>query len=158
MLAGSYGFVTFSNHAEAVNAIVTMNGQMVGGKPLKCAWGQHQPRQPPMPAPGMLQIQNQLGFLGAQGMLASMGPMLQMPGAMQVPNRLPFQNAPPMPSPQQALQQQVLLNTNLPLGAQPSTPLSTQQQMLAVHRAQMEPTSTLNMYGFNTYTGMYGAP
>ena len=157
MLAGSYGFVSYSHHAEAVTAIVSMNGQVVGGKALKCAWGQHQPRQPPLPPPGMLQMQNQLGFLGAQGMLASMGPMLQMPAAMQMPNRLQFQNAPQLPSPQQALQQQVLLNSNLPLGAQSSTSLSTQQQMLAAHRAQMEPNNGLSMYGFNTYNGMYGA-
>ena len=29
-------------HAEAVHAIVGMNGQTVGGKPLKCSWGRHQ--------------------------------------------------------------------------------------------------------------------
>lgn len=29
-------------HADAVRAIFEMNGQIVGGKPLKCSWGRHQ--------------------------------------------------------------------------------------------------------------------
>ncbi len=29
-------------HSDAVHAIVGMNGQMLGGKPLKCSWGRHQ--------------------------------------------------------------------------------------------------------------------
>ena len=42
-----------------------------------------------------------------------------------------------------------------PLGAQLSTAQATaQQQMLAAHRAQMDPSS---LY-FNMYGGMYGAP
>ena len=83
--------------------------------------------------------------------------MLQMPTAALIPNQLQFQNALQLPSPQQALQQQVLLSSNLPLGFEPSTSFCTQQQMLAAHGAQMEPNSSLNMYGFNTYNGMYCA-
>ena len=43
---GSYGFVQFQHHEEAVRAIVSMNGQKLGGKALKCSWGRHQNRTP----------------------------------------------------------------------------------------------------------------
>ena len=45
---GSNGFVNYNTHAQAVHAIVAINGQMVGDKALKCGWGQLQPRQPSM--------------------------------------------------------------------------------------------------------------
>ena len=136
-----------------------MNGQMVGNKALKCAWGRHQPRHAQMTTLGILQMQSQMqsqvGFLGGQGMLGSMGPMLQMPAGMQMPSQLHIQGTPLVPSAQQAqqaLHQQVLLNANLPLGGQLSSPLRTQQQMLAAHQ-QMDPNSSLY---FNMYGNMYG--
>lgn len=36
------GVVFVQQHAEAVHAIVGMNGQTVAAKPLKCSWGRHQ--------------------------------------------------------------------------------------------------------------------
>ena len=161
VLAGSYGFVNFCHHAEAVNAIVTMNGQAVGDKALKCAWGRHQPRHAPMSALGLLQMQSQmqtqLGFLAPQGMLASMSPMLQMPAGMQLPsgmqmpNRLQLDGTSQLSQQaQQALQQHALLNPNMQLGPQPSATLTTQQQMLAAR--------SLYGHGFNIYGSMYGAP
>ena len=167
--SGSYGFVNYTTHAEAVQAIVTMTGQMVGNKALKCAWGRHQPRQSHMPALGMLQMQNQLGLTGAQNMLGSVNPMLGMPPGFQFPG--PAQ----MPSPQHAqqqLQQQALMHAQqlqqqALMHAQQSVPLaaahiapqypqaSAQQQMLAAHRAQMESGNSLYL---NMYGGMYGAP
>ncbi len=44
---GSYGFVQFERHEDAVRAIVNMNGGMVSGRALKCSWGRHQARSPP---------------------------------------------------------------------------------------------------------------
>lgn len=115
--AGSYGFVNYSQHIEAVYAIITMNGQTVGNKPLKCAWGRHQPRQTQVPHLQLLQMQqqqqmqNELGFLGPQAMLS---PMIQMPGTVQIPSQMPHVGMPQLPHPQhaqQALQQQALLNS-----------------------------------------------
>ncbi len=157
--AGSYGFVNFTSHAEDVQAIVAMNGQMLGNRTLKCSWGRHQPRQNLVPALGMLQMQNQLGFLGAQNMLGSINPMLHMPAGMQIPNQPQIPSAGQMPSPQHAqqLQQQAFMHAHqtMPMGAQLSTPQgSAQQQMLAAHRAQMDSGSSLY---FNMHRGMYGA-
>ncbi|KAK9813604.1 hypothetical protein WJX73_010245 [Symbiochloris irregularis] len=55
---GSYGFVQFEQHVEAVHAIVGMNGQVVGGKPLKCSWGRHQTSRGPggIAGPGAGQV------------------------------------------------------------------------------------------------------
>lgn len=39
---GSYGFVRFARHADAVRAIAHMNGCLVSGRTLKCSWGRHQ--------------------------------------------------------------------------------------------------------------------
>ncbi|DBA78486.1 TPA: hypothetical protein ACH3X2_007974 [Trebouxia sp. C0005] len=160
---GSYAFVNYTSHAEAVQAIVAMNGKVISNKALKCAWGRHQPHRNHGPALGMLQVQNHLGFLGAQNMLGSMSPMLGMPGGVQIPNQLQIPGPAQMPSHQHAqqLQQQALMHAQQtmpqgnPLGAQLSTAQATaQQQMLAAHRAQMDPSS---LY-FNMYAGMYGAP
>ena len=97
-----------------------MNGQTVGSKSLKCAWGRHQPRQTPVPPIQLLQMQHQmqndLGFLGPQGLLSPMRPMIQMPGAMQVPGQLQNVGLTQLPPPQQALQQQALLNSIFPWG------------------------------------------
>eukprot|EP00890_Picochlorum_soloecismus_P006547 jgi/Picsp_1/717/NSC_04206-R1_nucleolysin tiar-like len=43
---GNYGFVRYRSHMEAVQAIVGLNGQVVGGRQLKCSWGRH-PKVPP---------------------------------------------------------------------------------------------------------------
>ena len=158
MLAGSYGFVNYTSHAEAVQAIVAMSGKVIGNRALKCAWGRHQHHRNHGPVLGMLQVQNQLGFLGAQTMLGSISPMLGMPGGMQIPNQLQIPGPAPMPPHQHAqqLQQQALMHAQQPmlqvnpLGAQ----ATAQQQMLAAHRAQMDPSS---LY-FNMHGGMYGAP
>ena len=84
---GSYGFVQFQKHEDAVQAIVSMNGQVVGSKPLKCSWGRHQARQP-TPAPGMslnmMSLQH-MGMMGAGGLMShGMGPLMvpaQLPAA-----------------------------------------------------------------------------
>ncbi|CAM0906746.1 unnamed protein product [Alopecurus aequalis] len=34
-----FGFVKYTNHAEAALAIQTGNGRILGGKPIKCSWG-----------------------------------------------------------------------------------------------------------------------
>ena len=95
-----------------------MNGQIIGNKPVKCAWGRHQPRQSQVPAIQMLhvqyQMQNELAFLGPQGMLSPMRHMIQMPGAMQMPTQLQNLGLPQLLHPQnaqQALQQQGLLSS-----------------------------------------------
>lgn len=36
---GGYAFAQFQTHAEAVQAIVGLSGQTLGGKTLKCSWG-----------------------------------------------------------------------------------------------------------------------
>lgn len=38
---GSYGFIRYKNHQDAVNAITEMNGKTLAGKVLKCSWGKH---------------------------------------------------------------------------------------------------------------------
>ena len=101
-------------------------------------------------------MQNQLGFLGSQNMLGPMNPMLHMPGSMQLPNQLQLPGPVQMPSSlhAQQLQQQVLMHVQqaMPIGPQLSAPITAQQQMLAAHRAQMDPSSNLC---FNMYGGMY---
>ena len=142
-----------------------MNGKVIGNKALKCAWGRHQPHRNNGPVVGMLQVQNPLGFLGAQTMLGSISPMLGIPGGMQIPSQLQIPAPAQMPPHQHAqqLQQQALMHAQQtmpqgnPLGAQLSTAQATaQQQMLAAHRAQisMDPSSVY----YNMYGGMYGAP
>lgn len=164
--SGSYGFVNYLHHAEAVHAIVAMNGHTIGDKAVNCAWGRHQPRQIHPPAIQMLQMQpqmqspmqNQLGFVAAQGMLTLMRPMIQMPAGLQMPNQPLNVGVPQLASPQlaqQALRQQAFLNSSLPLGGQLSTPLTSQQHIMAARRAQNDPNSSLY---FNMYGGMYGAP
>ena len=74
-------------HADAVHAIVGMNGQVLGNKPLKCGWGRHQLQQQ-----GNTALNNQLAMMGAfspmglmghggPGMVPGMAPMM-MPGGM----------------------------------------------------------------------------
>jgi nucleolysin TIA-1/TIAR len=43
---GGFGFVRFKSHDDAVHAILTMNGKVLGDKTLKCSWGRH-PNAPP---------------------------------------------------------------------------------------------------------------
>uniref|UniRef100_A0A0E0EEC1 RRM domain-containing protein n=1 Tax=Oryza meridionalis TaxID=40149 RepID=A0A0E0EEC1_9ORYZ len=38
-LGKGFGFVRYSNHAEAALAIQMGNGRILGGKPIKCSWG-----------------------------------------------------------------------------------------------------------------------
>ncbi|XP_020588498.1 oligouridylate-binding protein 1-like isoform X2 [Phalaenopsis equestris] len=50
-----FGFIRYSNHAEASLAIQMANGRILGGKPIKCSWGS-KPTPPgtvskPLPAP-----------------------------------------------------------------------------------------------------------
>ncbi|XP_048555457.1 oligouridylate-binding protein 1-like [Triticum urartu] len=50
-----FGFVKYSNHAETALAIQTGNGRILGGKPVKCSWG-NKPTPPgttsaPLPPP-----------------------------------------------------------------------------------------------------------
>lgn len=171
VLAGGYGFVNYLHHSEAVHAIVAMNGHTIGNKAVNCAWGRHQPRQPQAPAVQMLQMQpqiqspmqshSQLGYVGGPGMLALMRPMIHMPAGIQMPSQLTNLGVPQVGSPQlaqhaqQALQQQALLSSSLPVGGQLGMPHASQQHMMAAHRAQMDPNSIV--YG-GMYGSMYGAP
>ena len=79
--------VPVQRHADAVHAIVGMNGQVLGNKPLKCGWGRHQLQQQ-----GSTALNNQLAMMGAfspmglmgpgpAGLVPGMAPMM-MPGAM----------------------------------------------------------------------------
>lgn len=78
---GSYAFVRFEKHSEAVAAIVGMSGQNLAGRTVKCSWGRHQTATgsvaPTMmmglsPAmAGMLPHQAMLGSPGIQPMLMS---------------------------------------------------------------------------------------
>ncbi|KAL6656956.1 hypothetical protein ACP70R_004736 [Stipagrostis hirtigluma subsp. patula] len=52
-----FGFVRYSDHAEAALAIQMGNGRIVGGKPIKCSWG-NKPTPPgatstPLPPPAV---------------------------------------------------------------------------------------------------------
>ncbi|KAL5198850.1 hypothetical protein ABZP36_002362 [Zizania latifolia] len=54
-LGKGFGFVRYSSHAEATLAIQTGNGRILGGKPIKCSWG-NKPTPPgttsaPLPPP-----------------------------------------------------------------------------------------------------------
>ncbi|KAG8099377.1 hypothetical protein GUJ93_ZPchr0013g37087 [Zizania palustris] len=54
-LGKGFGFVRYSNHAEAALAIQMGNGRILGGKPIKCSWG-NKPTPPgaasaPLPPP-----------------------------------------------------------------------------------------------------------
>ena len=83
----SHSCVPVQRHADAVHAIVGMNGQVLGNKPLKCGWGRHQLQQQ-----GSTALNNQLAMMGAfspmglmgpgpAGLVPGMAPMM-MPGAM----------------------------------------------------------------------------
>ncbi len=127
--------------------------------PLTCSWGRHEPRQNLLPALGMLQMQNHIGFLGAQNMLGSTSPMLQMSAGLQIPNKLQIAGAAQLLSPQHAqqLQPQALMHAQhtMPLGTHLSTPQgAAQQQMLAAHQTQMDSRSSLYL---DMYGGMCGA-
>ncbi|PRW50946.1 oligouridylate-binding 1-like [Chlorella sorokiniana] len=69
---GSYGFVRFKAHADAVRAIVGMNGQALGGKVMKCSWGRH-PNTPPSGVQTSLMLAAAAGLnplaMGSAGML-----------------------------------------------------------------------------------------
>lgn len=69
---GSYGFVRFKSHDDAVKAIVGMNGQALSSKVLKCSWGRH-PGMPPSGVQTSLMLAAAAGLgpmaLGAGGML-----------------------------------------------------------------------------------------
>lgn len=156
MCSGSYGFVSYQKHEDAVNAIVSMNGQHVGSKPLKCDWGRHQPRQNATSNMQVLAMQNQLQYLNAQAIQQG---MLQMPAELQAGmiNRQQLLN----PLQMQALQAQhghhaqqlpsaLLLQQSTAMAQQQMGPPLTnqqQQQLLAVQRAHMDPSSP--------YYGMY---
>ncbi|KAK9825460.1 hypothetical protein WJX81_004884 [Elliptochloris bilobata] len=56
---GSYGFVQFERHEDAVRAIVNMNGGNLGGRALKCSWGRHQARH------------NEVGMVGGLAAVAA---------------------------------------------------------------------------------------
>ncbi|KAK9829495.1 hypothetical protein WJX72_006199 [[Myrmecia] bisecta] len=104
---GNYGFVQFQRHEDAVRAIIGMNGQLLGGKALKCSWGRQQPRAASAAAANLALnlAQINLGLYGAGAGLPSMlPPQLQQP--------LP-------PPPQLAAQQQMLLQRHLAGGGGP---------------------------------------
>ena len=153
--------MNFTSHAEAVQAIVAMNGQPLSNKMLKCSWGRHQPRQSSMFAMDMLQMQSQPGFLGSQNMLGSINPMLQLPAGMHLANRPTVLGQIQMPLPQHAQQLQQpppLMHAQQPLQIAPqlnSPQHNLHQQMLAAQAAQMETSSSL--YFNNMYGGLYGA-
>lgn len=65
---GGYGFVRYKRHADAVRAIVEMNGQELGGRTLKCSWGRFQNGQKGSKQPSAAQQQQLL--LAAAGMSA----------------------------------------------------------------------------------------
>ena len=135
-----------------------MNGQHVGSKPLKCDWGRHQPRQNAASNMQMLAMQSQLQYLNAQALQQG---MLQMPTELQagMVNRQQLLS----PLQMQALQAQhgqhaqqlpsaLLLQQSMAMAQQQlGAPLTNQQQqqLMAVQRAQMDPSSS--------YYGMYYA-
>ena len=55
---GSYGFVQFERHEDAVRAIVNMNGGNLGGRALKCSWGRHQARRSLRPPPAVCHLES----------------------------------------------------------------------------------------------------
>ncbi|KAL4437767.1 hypothetical protein ABPG77_005679 [Micractinium sp. CCAP 211/92] len=69
---GSYGFVRYKSHQDAVHAIVGMNGQSLGGKVMKCSWGRH-PSTPPSSVQTSLMLAAAAGLnplaMGNTGML-----------------------------------------------------------------------------------------
>eukprot|EP00887_Chlorella_sp_A99_P001281 scaffold14.g1281.t1 len=75
---GSYGFVRFKSHEDAVRAIVGMNGQVLVGKVVKCSWGRH-PGMPPTGVQTSLMLAAAAGLnplaMGAGGMLGPAGSM-----------------------------------------------------------------------------------
>ena len=121
-------------HADAVQAIVSMNGQMTNGKALKCSWGRN-------PNPRITTL------MGAHGMMMRLPPvagMAGMPAGMLShtvsPMMLPHQlHSSHLPSSRQALMQQSLL---APQGRPPAASLLPQGQP-----SQLDPLSM--------YYGMY---
>ncbi|PSC75397.1 oligouridylate-binding 1-like [Micractinium conductrix] len=73
---GSYGFVRYKNHQDAVRAIGGMNGQNLGGKVMKCSWGRH-PSTPPSGVQTSLMLAAAAGLnplaMGSAGMLGHFG-------------------------------------------------------------------------------------
>ena len=114
MHTGSNGFVNYNTHAQAVHAIVAINGQMVGDKALECGWGRLQPRQSCTPAWETLQMQHSLGYMWPHNF---MNAVLGMPVG---PGRQPELWLSSILLPQHAPQL-------LPVGA----PTTAQHQMLA---------------------------
>lgn len=80
---GSYGFVRYKSHQDAVHAIVGMNGQSLGGKVMKCSWGRH-PSTPPSSVQTSLMLAAAAGLnplaMGSAGMLGHGG--MGGPGGM----------------------------------------------------------------------------
>jgi len=69
-----FGFVRFSNHAEAAMAIQMSNGRVLGGKAMKCSWGS-KPTPPgtasnPLPPPAAATGPSFPGGLSAAELLA----------------------------------------------------------------------------------------
>jgi len=79
---GSFGFVRYKAHEDAVRAILGMNGAALGGKTLKCSWGRH-PNMPPSGVKASLMLAAAAGVapLG----LAGGAPMGTGRGAMMPP-------------------------------------------------------------------------
>lgn len=159
--AGSYGFVTFQRHEDAVSAIVTMNAQTLGNKSLKCSWGRHQPRQNTANMQ-MLQMQSQLQYLNAQALQQG---LLQMPADLQV--GMPSTQQLVAPLQLQALQAQhgqhgqqqipaaLLLQQSMAMAQQQLGNPQANQQQQQQHQQQLLAAQRLHMDPASLYYGMY---
>ena len=87
---GNYGFVRYQTHAEAVDAIVSLNnGQSFGGRKLKCSWGRH-PMVPPSGVKAQLIMAAATsGQLSQAGMIQHLSPSYMQNPQVQGYNMLP---------------------------------------------------------------------
>jgi nucleolysin TIA-1/TIAR len=162
---GNYGFVRYRSHTEAVQAIVGLNGQVIGGRQLKCSWGRH-PKVPPSGVKANLVMaavaagvpQVGMGVMPhAQPMMAHQQPpsmVAQMPHAQMMGQ---------VPDAEQALMQGVggmsLYGRGQGLPLQMSQEPHARGGQLQPH--QLDPSRQIPMYGMppsSRYSDPYNAP
>jgi len=162
---GNYGFVRYRSHMEAVQAIVGLNGQVVGGRQLKCSWGRH-PKVPPSGVKANLVMAAVAAGVPQVGMgvMPHAQPMMthQRPPSM-VPQMPHGQMMGQVPDAEQALMQGVggmsLYGAGQGLPMQMSQEAHARGGQLQPH--QLDPSRQMAMYGMppsSRYPDAYSVP